>query len=165
MTTTMMATTLVKPQSTTERQGRRNFFIQFAIFAFLFAGYLLPAAAQQITGSISGTVKDEQGALIAGAAVRATNVETGFSRSTVAGGDGVGTKIQRDHSCPHGLAVHQGYGSQYGSAVLEDHLASGDQAGRRTGRDHRRKCDQLAEGNRGLWGVDRGGGRRRVDDL
>jgi hypothetical protein len=38
--------------------------------------------AQQITGTIAGTVKDSQGAVIAGAAVRALNVETGFSRST-----------------------------------------------------------------------------------
>jgi Carboxypeptidase regulatory-like domain len=38
--------------------------------------------AQQITGSVSGAVKDEQGALITNADVKATNVETGFSRST-----------------------------------------------------------------------------------
>jgi hypothetical protein len=88
MTTKMMTTTMVKPQSASQGQGRRNFFIQFTICAFLFAGFLLPVAAQQITGSIAGTVKDEQSALIAAAAVKATNVETGFSRSAATGGDG-----------------------------------------------------------------------------
>lgn len=40
--------------------------------------------AQQITGTIVGTVKDTQGALVAGAAIKATNVDTGYSRSAVA---------------------------------------------------------------------------------
>jgi len=40
----------------------------------------LNSRAQQITGSIVGTVKDEQGAVVPGAAVKATNVDTGFSR-------------------------------------------------------------------------------------
>jgi Carboxypeptidase regulatory-like domain len=44
---------------------------------------LLGASAQQITGTIAGTVKDTQGALVTGAAVKATNVDTGFSRSDV----------------------------------------------------------------------------------
>ena len=37
---------------------------------------------QQITGTIAGTVKDEQGAVITSATVKATNVDTGLSRST-----------------------------------------------------------------------------------
>jgi hypothetical protein len=49
----------------------------------------LSAAAQQITGSFRGTVKDEQGGLITNATVKATNEETGFSRSTATGSDGV----------------------------------------------------------------------------
>lgn len=44
----------------------------------------LPAAAQQTTGSIAGTVKDAQGALVTTATVRATNLDTGFSRSAPA---------------------------------------------------------------------------------
>ena len=37
-------------------------------------------SAQQITGSIAGTVKDERGAVLPGASVKATNVDTAFSR-------------------------------------------------------------------------------------
>ena len=42
------------------------------------------ALGQQITGSIVGTVKDQQGALVTTTTVKATNVETGFSRSAPA---------------------------------------------------------------------------------
>jgi hypothetical protein len=49
---------------------------------------LLPAAAQQITGSITGTVKDVQGELVTTALIKATNVDNGFSRSATAGSDG-----------------------------------------------------------------------------
>ncbi|MGO9636379.1 MAG: carboxypeptidase regulatory-like domain-containing protein [Terracidiphilus sp.] len=42
------------------------------------------AFGQQITGSIVGTVKDQQGALITTATVKAINVDTGFSRSAPA---------------------------------------------------------------------------------
>ena len=47
------------------------------------------AFAQQITGSISGTVKDEQGALVTPATIKATNVDTGFSRVGIADSAGV----------------------------------------------------------------------------
>ena len=43
---------------------------------------------QQITGSIVGTVKDQQGAVVNTATVKATNLDTGFSRSAPANGDG-----------------------------------------------------------------------------
>jgi Carboxypeptidase regulatory-like domain/TonB dependent receptor len=46
------------------------------------------AEAQQITGSIAGTVKDSSGALVAGAMIDASNDETGFSRSANANGYG-----------------------------------------------------------------------------
>lgn len=46
------------------------------------------ALAQQITGSIAGTVKDPQGAVVNTATIRATNIETGFSRSVPANGYG-----------------------------------------------------------------------------
>lgn len=44
----------------------------------------LAAGAQQITGSIAGTVKDAQGAVVSHASVRATNGATGFTRSAPA---------------------------------------------------------------------------------
>lgn len=44
--------------------------------------------AQQITGAIAGTVTDPQGAVVSGAAVRAVNNDTGFSRET--GSDSAG---------------------------------------------------------------------------
>ncbi len=58
------------------------------LVAFLLGG---SAKAQQITGAIAGTVKDDQGALVANASVKATNTETGFVRTTVAGSDGTYT--------------------------------------------------------------------------
>jgi hypothetical protein len=54
---------------------------------FLFCG-LLATQAQQTTGSINGTVKDAQGAVIAGANVKATNTDTGFVRAAVTDGYG-----------------------------------------------------------------------------
>ncbi len=56
--------------------------------ALLFALVTLSSQAQQITGSIVGTVTDAQGAVVPAAAVNATNVDTGFSRSTATGNDG-----------------------------------------------------------------------------
>ncbi|MFP5230862.1 MAG: carboxypeptidase regulatory-like domain-containing protein [Acidobacteriota bacterium] len=47
-----------------------------------------PARAQQITGTIVGTVKDSSGAVVAGATVKAANAATGFSRTATANGYG-----------------------------------------------------------------------------
>jgi hypothetical protein len=59
-----------------------------AVLALLICGSLV-ASGQQITGSISGTVKDVQGALITPAAVKATNVDTGLFRSAVTDSSGI----------------------------------------------------------------------------
>jgi hypothetical protein len=48
----------------------------------------LAARAQNFTGSIRGTVTDEQGAAIAGADVMITNIDTGYSRSDKSDKDG-----------------------------------------------------------------------------
>lgn len=53
------------------------------IFAVLTLSLHFTAAAQQITGSIRGTVLDSTGATVAGASVSATQSETGLTRSTV----------------------------------------------------------------------------------
>jgi hypothetical protein len=70
--------------------NRKN---SFGLARWLFLVALLIASvsssyAQQITGTIDGDVKDEQGALVPNADVIATNVTTGFSRTTKSGGDG-----------------------------------------------------------------------------
>ena len=54
-----------------------------AALVFIFTGCII-ASAQQITGSIVGTVKDQQGAVVNTATVKATNVDTGYSRSAPA---------------------------------------------------------------------------------
>ena len=54
----------------------------------LILGTSLAARAQNFTGSVRGTVTDQQGAAIAGADVMITNVDTGYSRSVKADKDG-----------------------------------------------------------------------------
>jgi Carboxypeptidase regulatory-like domain len=54
----------------------------------LFALVSVCLHGQQITGTIVGTVKDAQGAVLPGAVVKAMNVDTGFIRSTTAGSEG-----------------------------------------------------------------------------
>src|SRR5580698_1177526 len=48
----------------------------------------LPSAGQSVSSEIQGTVKDPSGAVIVGADVTATNLETGIARSTVTDGNG-----------------------------------------------------------------------------
>ena len=64
------------------------FFVAALVLACISSSY-----AQQITGSIAGTVKDEQGALVTNASVLATNVATGLTRSGKTDGAG-GYNIQ-----------------------------------------------------------------------
>jgi hypothetical protein len=60
----------------------RYFFAQcsWALAVLMFAGFA-SVQAQQITGTIVGTVKDQTGALVNTATVKATNIDTGFSRT------------------------------------------------------------------------------------
>ncbi len=62
------------------------------LLAILFATALLlggnSARAQQITGAISGTVVDTQGAVVPGATVQAINTETGFTRTVTSDSTG-----------------------------------------------------------------------------
>jgi hypothetical protein len=58
-----------------------------AVVVVMFAS-LASIHAQQTTGTIVGTVKDQTGAAISTAAVKATNVDTGFSRTVQANGYG-----------------------------------------------------------------------------
>src|ERR1035441_4323747 len=83
-----MINTMMRPQSTIHRQGRPSFFVVLATFSLFLFGLLLPATAQQITATIAGTVKDEQGALVTTATIKATNDDTAFSRSAAADSEG-----------------------------------------------------------------------------
>ena len=67
----------------TVRTLQRSLALSFAIGLVA-----LSARAQQITGSIVGTVTDSSGAVIPAAAVNATNVDTGLSRAATTGNDG-----------------------------------------------------------------------------
>lgn len=61
--------------------------VLFLTVAMLLGRCHLLAVGQEVTGTIAGTVKDTQGALVIGAAVTATNLDTGFSQSTVTNSD------------------------------------------------------------------------------
>jgi len=63
-----------------QNRPRRTLFGLYVAMAFVLF-MELPAAAQQITGSVAGTVKDQQGALVTTARIQATNLDTGFSRT------------------------------------------------------------------------------------
>jgi hypothetical protein len=67
---------------------RSNLLLHLAGFVVLLGLAFLPAGAQQTTGTIVGTVKDQQGAVVNTAIVKATNVDTGFARSAPANGYG-----------------------------------------------------------------------------
>ncbi len=62
--------------------------VRFGAISGLLLGFALAAAGQQITGSIVGTVKDQQGAVVNTATIRATNIDTGYSRSAPSNGYG-----------------------------------------------------------------------------
>ncbi len=69
-------------------QSMRRKFTAILAMGLLVLIFAPNVRAQQITGSIAGTVKDEQGAVVPGAAVKATNVDTGFSRLATTANDG-----------------------------------------------------------------------------
>src|SRR5215469_1072203 len=66
---------------------QRSFWILLSVFILL--ALLAPVYAQKITGTISGTVTDPSGAVLAGATITITNTETGLVRTAVSDGSGV----------------------------------------------------------------------------
>jgi len=58
-------------------------------FVVLLSSSTPAALAQDVKGSVRGTVTDEQGAAVAGAEVTVSDPSTGFSRTTNTGSDGV----------------------------------------------------------------------------
>ena len=67
---------------------RRTIEVTIAIVLALFALLPRPTLAQEATATLSGTVKDPSGAVIAGAVVTLTNPQTNISRQTQSGADG-----------------------------------------------------------------------------
>ena len=65
---------------------QRSFWILLTVFILL--ALLAPVYGQKITGTISGTVTDPSGAVLAGATVTITNTETGLVRTAVTNGSG-----------------------------------------------------------------------------
>src|SRR5260370_11531336 len=65
----------------------RNIMVLAAVV--LTVVWCLPSAAQVIKGSISGTVVDKSGAVVAGADVKARNVETGVVTATTSDSSGL----------------------------------------------------------------------------
>jgi hypothetical protein len=59
----------------------------FVVMLFLFSA-VLPVTAQTYRGAINGTVTDPSGAVVPGAAVKATNKATGIDHATVSTSDG-----------------------------------------------------------------------------
>ncbi|MDQ6785359.1 MAG: TonB-dependent receptor [Acidobacteriota bacterium] len=60
------------------------YFLAFALFSIGASAVF----AQNTTGQISGTITDQNGAVVAGATIKATNQETNLTRETTANGDG-----------------------------------------------------------------------------
>src|SRR5215467_7126997 len=65
----------------------RYIAVLFAVALTLAA--CVPAVGQVLKGSISGTVVDPQGAVVAGAQVTAKNVETGVANTTTSDSSGL----------------------------------------------------------------------------
>ena len=68
------------------RQHRKVLAVLFSALSFGFVGSEM--YAQAITGTLLGTVTDASGAIIAGAQITATNLETNISQATVSGSGG-----------------------------------------------------------------------------
>lgn len=61
---------------------------RFVFLALISLFYVVGAAAQSTTASITGTVADERGSVVPSATVTARNTDTGFNRTTQTDGDG-----------------------------------------------------------------------------
>ncbi|HXG64741.1 MAG TPA: carboxypeptidase-like regulatory domain-containing protein, partial [Blastocatellia bacterium] len=71
------------------KKWRRAFTAAIAAITLLASMPLLALAQTANTGSITGVVKDQSGAVVSGATVRATNIATGVARTTTTSDSGV----------------------------------------------------------------------------
>jgi outer membrane receptor protein involved in Fe transport len=70
-------------------KSKLSYLLRVVVMAVLLASNVTPLFAQNATGAINGTVKDQNSAIIANATVTATNKATGASRNVNAGTDGL----------------------------------------------------------------------------
>ena len=73
------------PNTSERKRNGASSLAGFLLFLFVVTA---AAMAQMPTATILGVVKDSSGAVVAGAALTARNVETGQSRATVTAADG-----------------------------------------------------------------------------
>ena len=83
-----MSTNFRRSRFNESKRTRAIGFGALGRLALFLAWAFLPAAGQQTTGSIVGTVKDQQGAVVSSATVKATNLDTAFTRSAPVNGYG-----------------------------------------------------------------------------
>src|SRR5690349_4161111 len=74
---------------TTRNRTQHATVIMSMLAIFVFCGTLLDAFAQTSRGTVTGTVRDANAAVIPGATVTLTNVVTNVSRSTMTNGQGL----------------------------------------------------------------------------
>jgi len=67
---------------------QRHFFVIIGIVSFLFAAGLRPTAAQSATATLSGTVVDEQGAVVPGANVTLADAGRAVERQATTNSEG-----------------------------------------------------------------------------
>src|SRR5687768_6197824 len=70
-------------------KSKLSYLLRVVVMAVLLASNVTPLFAQNATGAINGTVKDQNSAIIANAVVTAKNKATGASRNVNAGNDGL----------------------------------------------------------------------------
>ena len=70
------------------RSAANSFLGKVGLLAAVLLACIAPLFAQSYRGSIRGEVRDQSGAVVAGAAVRARNLATGEERSITTGPDG-----------------------------------------------------------------------------
>jgi len=103
-------------------------FVAITVCCLLSAAVPVPASAQTIVGRISGTVTDQQGAVIPGATVTITNEATDVKRTLTADDSGfyVATNLPIGNYTV--TAEHAGFkmGQKTGNALIADGRLSVD---------------------------------------
>src|SRR5215469_13265125 len=90
-----------------QRPGSPHVFLMRVLTGTCVLFLLCSGAFAGVTASISGTVKDSTGAVLAGASVTATNTATGVSRTVVSNGEGAYTFSALPAPANYELVVRQ----------------------------------------------------------